>query len=262
MLNSEIPIIQSLWIGDALSALEQLCILSFIKNGHEFHLYTYGKVKDVPKGTIVKDANEIIPEKDIFTYYDGSYAGFADWFRWALLYEKGNFWVDMDIVCIKPFIFDSDIVFGMEENDQVAAGVLGFPKGHKLTKFLKSICEQPNMILPYDGYRRKIKKTIRKIINNKRQNIGWGEAGGPWGMTKAMQHFNMLEKAKPFTYFYPISVLCWKAVFDETLAKDSKLFTDTYAIHLWNELLRKEGWDKNASFSKKSLIEQLKEKYF
>ncbi len=255
------PIIQSLWIGNSLSTLEQLCISSFIKNGHEFHLYIYDHIDNIPKETIIKDANEIIPEKDIFTYHNGSYAGFADWFRWTLLYLKGNFWVDMDIICIKPFSFDTEMIFGFEENDQIAPGVMSFPPRHELPKFLKSICEQPNMILPYDGHKTKLKKTIRKIFNNKRHNIAWGEAGGPKGMTKALKYFNLLDEAKPFTYFYPISVLCWKAIFDETLAQDSKLFTDTYAIHLWNEMLRREGYDKNASFPKEALIEQLKTKY-
>ena len=33
-------VIKSLWIGDQLSRLEQLCIKSFLYHGHEFHLYT------------------------------------------------------------------------------------------------------------------------------------------------------------------------------------------------------------------------------
>ena len=45
------PIIQSLWIGKELSVLEQLCICSFLKNGHNFHLYTYEKINNVPDGT-------------------------------------------------------------------------------------------------------------------------------------------------------------------------------------------------------------------
>ena len=97
-----LPIIQSLWIGGSLSKIEQLCINSFLKNNHEFHLYTYGEVQNIPEGTTVKDANEIINSSEIFTYNGGSYAGFADWFRWELLYKKGGFWVDTDVICIKP----------------------------------------------------------------------------------------------------------------------------------------------------------------
>ena len=34
-------IIQSLWIGQSLSKLEQVCLKSFIDIDMEFHLYTY-----------------------------------------------------------------------------------------------------------------------------------------------------------------------------------------------------------------------------
>lgn len=256
------PIIQSLWIGEKLSLIEQLCITSFIHNGHEFHLYTYGKVANVPNGTILKNANNIIPEKNIFTYGKGSYAIFADWFRWMLLYDKGNFWVDMDVVCLKPFMFDTNIVYGFESNMRAAIGVLRFPPKHELCKFLAAVCKRPNLILPYDNGKTKLKKITRRILNNKRHNVGWGEAGGPGGFTKALQHFNLLDIAKPYTYFYPVHFSSWRAIFDETLSQDSKLFSDTHAIHLWNEMGRRcKGFDKNASFPKNSLIEQLKTKY-
>ncbi len=256
------PIIQSLWIGDKLSLLEQLCIASFIYHGHEFHLYTYEKVANVPKGTILRNANDIIPEKDIFTYYNGSYAGFADWFRWALLYAQGNFYVDMDVVCIKPFEFNTKLVYGFQEERTICSAVLGFPSKHELPAFLEVSCRQPNLILPYDNMKSKLRKIIRKMIHgNKRQSIGWGESGGPHGLTRALKYFGLIDLAKPYTYFYPIHFSCWKKIFYETHSKDNQLFSDTYAIHLWNELGRVARLDKNASFPKDSLIELLKTKY-
>ncbi len=59
-------IIQGLWIGDRLSTMEALSIKSFLNNGHEYHLYTYSHVDNIPLGTIVKDGNEILPESEIF----------------------------------------------------------------------------------------------------------------------------------------------------------------------------------------------------
>jgi hypothetical protein len=57
-------------VGNKLSLLEQLAIASFLRNGHEFHLYADNDISDVPAGAQLKDANEIIPEKNVFTYYD------------------------------------------------------------------------------------------------------------------------------------------------------------------------------------------------
>jgi hypothetical protein len=105
-------IIQGLWIGGKLSIMEQLSISSFIKNGHEYHLYVYDEVKNIPAVTVIKDGNEILPSSRIFTYQSGwvkgSYAGFADSFRFHLLKNKGGWWVDTDIICLKPFNFASE----------------------------------------------------------------------------------------------------------------------------------------------------------
>ena len=75
-------VIQTMWIGPRLSTMEQLCIKSFLRNGHPFHLYVYEEVEDVPQGTVVLDANEILPASRIFQYRDHkSYAGFSNFFR-------------------------------------------------------------------------------------------------------------------------------------------------------------------------------------
>ena len=58
--------IQSLWVGERLSRIEVLSIRSFLAQGHPYHLYTYADLENVPDGVTVKDANAIVPERDIF----------------------------------------------------------------------------------------------------------------------------------------------------------------------------------------------------
>jgi hypothetical protein len=86
MENTDSNIIQSLWIGGHLSKVEQLCIKSFLDNGHEFHLYIYDEVKNIPTGTIICDGNAILNKEDIFTYQSGwgkgSVSGFAGGLIW------------------------------------------------------------------------------------------------------------------------------------------------------------------------------------
>jgi hypothetical protein len=78
--------IQSLWIGQKLSTLERLSISSFLANGHEYHLYVYGEVANVPQGTVLKAADGILPESMIFQYKKHpSHAGFSNFFRYRLL---------------------------------------------------------------------------------------------------------------------------------------------------------------------------------
>ena len=259
------PIIQALWIGDKLTKLEQLCIASFLHHAHPFHLYTYGNVRGVPKSTQLKDANKIIPESKIFAYYGGSYAGFADWFRWELLFQKGNFWVDMDIICLRPFLFDEDIVFG-RQNGLIAAGVLRFPAGHKISRYMSDKCENPHkfshMIQSHGIIMGTIKKTICKLLNKQRSYISWGEAGGPAGFSKVLKLFNMSYLTMPSHCFYPVPSEDFMSIFDEASSDYYEtMWRNSYAIHLWNERLRRRGYDKNANFSKHSLLEKLKEMY-
>jgi hypothetical protein len=60
-LDGTNKIIQGLWIGPELSTLEQLSIASFLQNGHDYHLYVYDEPKNVPVGTLIRDAGEILP---------------------------------------------------------------------------------------------------------------------------------------------------------------------------------------------------------
>ena len=114
-MHKTLDVIQGLWIGDHLSTMEQLSIASFLDHGHEYHLYVYQPVSNVPTGTSVKDAYEILPESMIFQYRKHpSYAGFANFFRYKLLLDVGGWWVDTDTVCLRPFDFASDYVFSSE----------------------------------------------------------------------------------------------------------------------------------------------------
>jgi len=118
------PVVQSLWIGE-LTQLEILCIQSFIKNGIDFHFYTYqsGMPLHLPVGTIVKDANEIMEEDLIFKLKE-SYLPFSDIFRYKLIHDKGGIWVDMDMVCLRPFtkeLLDKEYIFASERTIQKGA---------------------------------------------------------------------------------------------------------------------------------------------
>ena len=53
-------VIKGMWIGDSLSNVEKLSINSFLKNGHDYHLYIYDDIKGIPDGVVVKDANTIL----------------------------------------------------------------------------------------------------------------------------------------------------------------------------------------------------------
>ena len=55
--DEELPIINALWIGDQLGAISRACLTSFVMRGHQVHLHTYGEIKDLPEGVMVKSVS-------------------------------------------------------------------------------------------------------------------------------------------------------------------------------------------------------------
>lgn len=140
-LLEENEIVHGLWIGDTLSHLEMLTIHSFINCGHSFHLWTYGKISNaLPAGATLRDANEIIPEEKVFRYKyankfghgKGSVSGFSDIFRYKLLYEKGGWWVDMDVTCLQPLNFTEPYFFRKHHDLRMVGNVMKCPPGSEL----------------------------------------------------------------------------------------------------------------------------------
>lgn len=232
-------IIQGLWIGPELSVMEQLSIASFLSNGHEYHLYVYDEVKDIPAGTTVKDASAILPASDIFQYTGRpSYAGFSNFFRYKLLHERGGWWADTDIVCLKPFDFPDEFVFSSEMSkglEVVTSGAVKSPAGSEAMAYAWDVCRTKD-----------------------REQLVWGETG-PKLMAEVVRKFSLEGYRQPYHVFCPLGFFDWRKV----LQADSNglLDSSSHAIHLWNEKWREANQDKNARYPANSLYEQLKRKY-
>jgi len=263
ILDNSLWTIKALWIGDSLSVIEQLALASFVKHGHRVELFTYGDVKNIPPGVVVRNGNEVLDASNIFMYKKKpSYSGFANWFRYVMLFKEGGVWIDTDVVCLKPFTFDTDLFFGREQYNAINCAVVGAKPGLEIFNFLANQVDNPNKFLPYDTFKEKKRKVFRRYCQgNERGNVKWGETG-PRGFSKALNHFGLYDRALPTTAFYPIHSSCWTDIFDETYPNVDSYFPDTYAIHLWNEMMRRrEGFEKDKTYPENSLIEFLKKEY-
>ena len=231
-------IIQGLWIGPELSTMEQLSISSFLINGHEYHLYTYGELENIPAGTIVRDGNEILPAASIFQYKNQpTYAGFANFFRYKLLLERGGWWTDTDVICLKPFDFPEEQVFATEicrGEEVVTSGIIKAPKGNPAMAYAWEVCQ-----------------------SKKPEQLVWGETG-PRLMGETVKKFSLEDFRKPSHVFCPIGFADWHSVLEPEVDIDLE---GAHAIHLWNERWRATGQDKNTEYPENCLYEQLKRRY-
>ena len=104
-------VVQSLWIGPKLSSMEKLCIQSFLKHGHPFHLYVYDHVEGVPEQAKLCDANEIVPSSRIFFYSKhNSCAGFANSRQIAAAAQKLSEHVCQEAAQIGPLLMGQQSV--------------------------------------------------------------------------------------------------------------------------------------------------------
>jgi mannosyltransferase OCH1-like enzyme len=232
-------IIQGLWVGPELSVMEQLSIASFLQNGHEYHLYVYDDIKNIPTGAVVKDANQILPASRIFQYkHHATYAGFSNFFRYKLLLERGGWWVDTDTICLRWFDFPEEHVFSSERVDElevINSGIIKAPAGSQVMAYAWQVCQSKNP-----------------------QELVWGETG-PRLMGEAVKKSSMEQYKKPYHVFCPLSYSEWHRV----LQPETRMVLDagTYGVHLWNEMWRANGQDKSAQYPEGCLYEQLKRRY-
>ena len=232
-------LVQSLWIGGELSVLERLSIRSFLANGYAYDLYSYGRPSNLPVGAALRDASAILPESSVFQYRShASYAGFANWFRYELLLQRGGWWVDTDVVCLRPLCFPGEYVFASEPEGvglTVTNAVIKVPAGSAIMRYAAEVCaaKDPTALV-------------------------WGETGSRL-LAEAVGKFNLDSYIAEPAVFCPLPFREWQKVLDP--GHQFELPTECHTIHLWNEMWRRSGRDKNAVYPADCFYENLKRRF-
>ena len=235
---AQVPI-QCLWIGDTLSNLEATCLASFIWHGHPLHLYCYQDISNLPSGVALMDANTVLPESDIFYYADReTVSGFANLFRYKLLSEKGGIWVDCDVICLRPFLFQQEHVFPTERPDQVSNFVLKAPANSPVLNAAYQIASE------FD-----------------RETIRFGQTG-PILLNFLASKFDLSRCTMHHDVFCPIPYQSYQELLSSGgMEARSELLESAYGLHLWNEMWRLGGIDKNGTFPESSIYGAMQLKY-
>lgn len=232
---SELPEIATLWIGERLSWLEQLCLKSFVDHGHHVTLYSYAPIENVPEGIHVEDAEHIYPSEPMLRHArTGSPAIHADMWRLHLLKKTAKIWVDADMVCYRPFNYPSPFVFGWEKPGQVCNAVLGLPPNSKTLNALLAFFEDKYAIAPWlkPWQQRELEeeRDAGKPVHMTEQN--WGYTG-PASVTYFLQQTGEIEHAKPEAAFYPVSFPERNHMFMTRHKIEDRLTPETRGVHLW-----------------------------
>lgn len=228
-------IFQAFWHGGELSPYEGVCLRSFVENGHVFRLYSYNANLAVPAGVELCDAGEILkPNKWL---EQGRFALFSDLFRYKLLYEKGGWWVDTDVVCLSNSIPEQEFFFAWEDDERINGAILHFPA---LSPIMRH-CFDISVDIGDSG--------------------SWGIIG-PDLLTKTLTEFNLAGRALRAKYAYPVH---WRDACDlllqEQCTEIDKRCEEAWFLHLWNEVFRRKRIHKWALPPRDSFLYRLTQKH-
>jgi hypothetical protein len=235
-------IVQSLWIGDRLPPMQQLGIQSFLDHGHEFHLYAYDHIAGVPAGATVCDGTTVFSRDRIFRHKQGfgagSYSTFSNLFRYQLLLDRGGWWVDTDLICLRPFDFAADHVFATElEGEAVLTATCAFK------------CPADAPFLAH---------CLEVALSKNPDDLKWSEIG-PYLFDQAVSRFDLGRHRVPPRTFNPINT--WE--FDDIVKPgfDQARLDDSHGLHLWNQVWKHEQRDPDRDAHPDSLYAQLRRRH-
>jgi hypothetical protein len=236
--------LNSLWIGEKLSYVEQLTIVSALSVDHPFTLYSYTpeRLRNVPRGAEVRDAREVIQYEILERYLNGRLAAVAsDFFRCAVQAKALGYWVDLDLYFLRPIDFHDDYVFGWENEKSINGAVMRLPRDCRM---LRELCDIPhtNWKPPYYGPRKTALFYWSRLITGDvyPENYRWG-AFGPAILTHLAKKYSVSKKAKNRSVFYPIRHCETFLLYGPPESVNRLLTAETRTVHLWRSVLSEEA---------------------
>lgn len=231
------------WAFGNFSEMERMCAASFVRNGFRLHLWTYGDISNAPDGVIIRNARELIPQERVFKYRNGSYAGFANLFRYKLLSTLGGLYVDTDVVCLAPV-------------DSIPKKAFLVSERGRSTERLQLNCNVICNPAPEPGDLIDLALAVADRFPTRHQD--WGDCG-PRLLTMLAQNYRKIapdimppEFANPVDYWN-----CQK----DLLSSDRTLPAESKFLHLYNEMWRRTGTDKNTPPPAGSIYGQLMQRH-
>jgi hypothetical protein len=240
MRSQALPRLNSLWVGERLGYLEQLCLLSARSVGHEVTLYSYtaDALKGVPRGIELRDAREVMPESELVSYAgSGSFALGANLFRYSLLAKGLGLWIDMDLCFLNAIDLEEDHIFGWQDDIMINNAVLYLPRQ---SIFVQELCELPKTGRrpPWFGPKRSA------IFYWDRMRYGGSDIRSmPWGtfgpemVTYLAKKHQVAHKAQRPSVFYPVHWRDARKLYGPAEVIENMIGPDTLAIHMWYSAL-------------------------
>lgn len=259
---------QFLWVGPGLSPLESACLRSFVEVGYDVRLYAYDALDAVPDGVVIEDAAEVLRRDEIFRGAGtggGSYAPFADRFRYHLLFKKGGWWFDTDHFAIRllpePNAFYVSSQWEGVNGQYANVGAIWSPPGDRYVGWLKDNCDA----ILRDGQPAEYTRLGPILMNEMIDRFALQDQVAPWWEFCPYPHF-MLDRLVYSTHAdfardkAKLLYHLLKQMFDSDF-RAAYTRPGTRAVHLWNEIWKAHGLSKTAMYHPFSFYGKLQRRY-
>ena len=159
--------------------------------------------------------------------------------------------MDSDVVCLKSFRFDSDYVFVKERI-----------KRGQLDRFRKRF-SFTNWFIRVPAGAEIMDRCYREAASRDSSTLTWGKTG-PRLLRKAILELGMESFALPQEHLFRTGAAWWRQFVSGSFLADRRWNAEAKnacVLHLYNEMWRRAGCDKNGAFPANSIYERLKREY-
>jgi hypothetical protein len=209
-----LPNIVTFWHGP-LDRLRRLCLASQVAAGHKVTVYSFEPIADLPDGVGNAEAEAILPrsfsEKLRPPQPDGSWRDwtilqFSDFFRMRLMARQAGFWLDADVLLLRPVEMDpAKPFFAWEQPRQLGNSVLYLPPQDAIVAAFEELMDQDELTPDWLALRHRLTFMLRKMRGGSQRLSDIRVAiYGPAALTALARRHDKLQHALPKKSFYAV----------------------------------------------------------
>lgn len=238
--------VASLWIGERLQYLNQLCLLSHVVEGHPTTLYCTDAVGNVPDGVTVRPAAEIMSiDRDLVAETSASFL--SNVFRYKMIRATDAVWIDCDAFCWRPFPDDVDHIYaGHGFRGALNCGVVKIPREGELIDRLIDYYDNLPDAPPWfnKNQRRKLDRQPPELPHAARIYKAERTAFGPQAFTWFAKQSGDYERAMTPDTLYPVPFQLNDVFYDPHGHVEGHFTDRTLSVHLYTNGTR-PWWRKH-----------------
>ncbi|MCI5076796.1 hypothetical protein [Oricola sp.] len=231
------------WHGERLRDIDYICVHSMVAAGFRVAVYSFEPVENLPAGAETRDAREIL-SADVFRRIDPddpdgidqlARQQFSDIFRIALMKHARGFWLDTDVLVLRPFEVPQDKAYlARESATRLGVSAMYFPPDHpvigEFDRFLASDRTLPDWL----GWRRRVVKPAWLRLRGKPvkpTTVGVTVFGND-GISRLAHRHGFFDAAAPRDNFYALTGRDTERFYDGDFDFRSLFRPDVFGFHV------------------------------